>query len=197
MQWETLKGEAGGVQRFSSCQRISLKEQNAAFSFWGARDASQIFLPSYIFRTMVFVWGWWIIKVAQSCTYDGVCSLMCRFPSSVWFTCPRGAAGSLIVCTYFPKKTCLSLSAMLFFCFHVVGLHPNVQTRTCSLESRPNPQLIQSTTGLQADFLQTSRWYVQRADFINSLQYWRDVTWHYLNRLGQKQNWTKSGYRNM
>lgn len=123
---------------------------------------------------MVFVWGWWIIKVAQSYTYDGVCSLMCRFPSSVWFTCPRGAAGSLIVCTYFPKKTCLSLSAMLFFCFHVVGLHPNVQTRTCSLESRPNPQLIQSTTGLQADFLQTSRWYVQGADFINSSQYWRD-----------------------
>lgn len=114
--------------------------------------------------------------MAQSYTYDGVCSLMCRFPSSVWFTCPRGAAGSLIVCTYFPKKTCLSLSAMLFFCFHVVGLHPNVQTCTCSLESRPNPQLIQSTTGLQADFLQTSRWYVQRADFIYSLQYWRYLT---------------------
>lgn len=46
MQWETIKGEAGGVQRFSSCQRISLKEQNAAFFFlrhsWCVTDISAL-----------------------------------------------------------------------------------------------------------------------------------------------------------
>lgn len=46
MQWETLKGEAGGVQRFSSCQQISLKEQNAAFFFlrhsWCITDISAL-----------------------------------------------------------------------------------------------------------------------------------------------------------
>lgn len=131
MQWETLKGEAGAVQRFSSCQQISLKEQNAAFSFWGTRDASQIFLPSYIFRTMVFVWGWWIIKVAQSYTYDGVCSLMCRFPSSVWFTCPRGAAGSLCVHTFQRKhvchcQPCCFFASMWLDCIQMSKLAPAV-----------------------------------------------------------------------
>lgn len=196
MQWETLKGEAGGVQRFSSCQQISLKEQNAAFFFlrhsWCITDISALLhlqddgvcmrLVNYKSGTKLHVW-WRLFPHVSF-------SLLCLVHMST------GGCWEF-VCTYFPKKTCLSLSAMLFFCFHVVGLHPNVQTCTCSLERRPNPQLIQSTTGLQADFLQTSRWYVQRADFINSSQYWRDVTWHYLNRLGQKQNWTKSGYRNM
>lgn len=46
---------------------------------------------------------------------------------------------------------------------------PNLHLQTCvNLESFANPQLIQSTTGLQADSLQTSRWCVQGADFISS-----------------------------
>lgn len=105
---------------------------------------------------MVFVWGWWIIKVAQSCTYNGVCSLMCRFPSSVWFTCPRGAAGSLIVCTYFPKKTCLSLSAMLFFllpCGWTASKCPNLHLQSWE-PSKPTTHPVHNrpSGGLSADF---------------------------------------------
>lgn len=104
---------------------------------------------------MVFVWGWWIIKVAQSYTYDGVCSLMCRFPSSVWFTCPRGAAGSLCVHTFQRKHVCHCQPCCFLSggCGWTASKCPNLHLQSWE-PSKPTTHPVHNrpSGGLSADF---------------------------------------------